>query len=142
MTSPAKILTTYAGGDREETVRKRLVEYHPDDRAADWLLPEEAEAGGTKLRFKVDGTRAVADVRAALEKNHSVNFSRSEPRSACGPSANLISVALHQAIGAGWRPGTIGLLASCERHSAILVFTLSQQVVLLYRFSATIIPAI
>lgn len=38
---------------------------------------KEAEAGNTKYA-KVDGTQAVADVRAALEKS-SVNFSRSEP---------------------------------------------------------------
>ncbi|MGR2078125.1 hypothetical protein ACUX1T_24820, partial [Salmonella enterica] len=37
----------------------------------------EAEAGNTKYA-KVDGTQAVADVRAALEKNPRLIFSRSE----------------------------------------------------------------
>jgi adenylate kinase len=52
--------------DQEETVRKRLVEYH-QMTAADRLLSKEAQAGNTKYA-KVDGTKAVADVRAELEK--------------------------------------------------------------------------
>ena len=43
--------------DQEETVRKPLIGYYT----------KEAQAGNTKYA-KVDGTKAVADVRAELEK--------------------------------------------------------------------------
>ncbi|CCU25733.1 adenylate kinase [Salmonella enterica subsp. enterica serovar Agona str. 57.A.08] len=53
--------------DQEETVRKRLVEYHQMTAPLIGYYQKEAEAGNTKYA-KVDGTQAVADVRAALEK--------------------------------------------------------------------------
>ena len=53
--------------DQEETVRKRLVEYHQMTAPLIGYYSKEAQAGNTKYA-KVDGTQAVADVRAALEK--------------------------------------------------------------------------
>ena len=53
--------------DQEETVRKRLVEYHQMTAPLIGYYQKEAEAGNTKYA-KVDGTQAVADVRADLEK--------------------------------------------------------------------------
>ncbi|WHW81995.1 adenylate kinase [Citrobacter freundii] len=58
--------------DQEETVRKRLVEYHQMTAPLIGYYSKEAQAGNTKYA-KVDGTQAVADVRAALEKS-SANF--------------------------------------------------------------------
>ncbi len=54
--------------DQEETVRKRLVEYHQMTAPLIGYYTKEAQAGNTKYA-KVDGTKAVADVRAELEKN-------------------------------------------------------------------------
>lgn len=51
----------------EETVRKRLVEYHQMTAPLIGYYSKEAQAGNTKYA-KVDGTQAVADVRAELEK--------------------------------------------------------------------------
>ncbi|MFR4487912.1 MAG: adenylate kinase [Escherichia coli] len=53
--------------DQEETVRKRLVEYHQMTAPLIGYYSKEAEAGNTKYA-KVDGTKPVAEVRAALEK--------------------------------------------------------------------------
>ena len=53
--------------DQEETVRKRLVEYHQMTAPLIGYYTKEAQAGNTKYA-KVDGTKAVADVRAELEK--------------------------------------------------------------------------
>ncbi|AYZ16655.1 adenylate kinase [Klebsiella pasteurii] len=53
--------------DQEETVRKRLVEYHQMTAPLIGYYQKEAEAGNTQYA-KVDGTKAVADVRAELEK--------------------------------------------------------------------------
>ena len=53
--------------DQEETVRKRLVEYHQMTAPLIGYYSKEAQAGNTKYA-KVDGTKAVADVRAELEK--------------------------------------------------------------------------
>ena len=53
--------------DQEETVRKRLVEYHQMTAPLIGYYSKEAEAGNTKYA-KVDGTKPVAEVRADLEK--------------------------------------------------------------------------
>ena len=53
--------------DQEETVRKRLVEYHQMTAPLIGYYQKEAEAGNTQYA-KVDGTKAVADVRVELEK--------------------------------------------------------------------------
>jgi adenylate kinase len=53
--------------DQEETVRKRLVEYHQLTAPLIGYYQKEAEAGNTQY-VKVDGTKAVSDVRAELEK--------------------------------------------------------------------------
>ncbi|TDN55986.1 adenylate kinase [Scandinavium goeteborgense] len=53
--------------DQEETVRKRLVEYHQMTAPLIGYYSKEAQAGNTKYA-KVDGTQAVADVRAELAK--------------------------------------------------------------------------
>ncbi len=53
--------------DREETVRKRLVEYHQMTAPLIGYYQKEAEAGNTRYA-KVDGTKAVSDVRVELEK--------------------------------------------------------------------------
>uniref|UniRef100_UPI0039BD93A3 Adenylate kinase n=1 Tax=Escherichia coli (strain K12) TaxID=83333 RepID=UPI0039BD93A3 len=53
--------------DNEETVRKRLVEYHQMTAPLIGYYSKEAEAGNTKYA-KVDGTKPVAEVRADLEK--------------------------------------------------------------------------
>ena len=53
--------------DQEETVRKRLVEYHQMTAPLIGYYTKEAQAGNTKSA-KVDGTNGVADVRAELEK--------------------------------------------------------------------------
>ncbi len=49
-------------------MRKRLVEYHQMTAPLIGYYTKEAQAGNTKYA-KVDGTKAVADVRAELEKN-------------------------------------------------------------------------
>ncbi len=54
--------------DQEETVRKRLVEYHQMTAPLIGDHSKEAEAGNTKYA-KVDGTKPVAEVRANLEKS-------------------------------------------------------------------------
>ncbi len=54
--------------DQEETVRKRLVEYHQMTAPLIGYYTKEAQAGNTKYA-KVDGTKAVADVRAETGKN-------------------------------------------------------------------------
>ncbi len=54
--------------DQEETVRKRLVEYHQMTAPLIGYYSKEAEAGNTKYA-KVDGTKPVAEVRADLEKS-------------------------------------------------------------------------
>ncbi|PWC18095.1 adenylate kinase [Brenneria corticis] len=53
--------------DQEETVRKRLVEYHQQTAPLVAYYQKEADAGNTRY-FKVEGTRQVAEVRAELEK--------------------------------------------------------------------------
>ncbi|MNO77931.1 adenylate kinase [compost metagenome] len=53
--------------DQEETVRKRLVEYHQMTAPLIGYYSKEAQSGNTQYA-KVDGTKAVADVRAELEK--------------------------------------------------------------------------
>ncbi|WP_312176596.1 nucleoside monophosphate kinase, partial [Pseudescherichia sp.] len=52
--------------DQEETVRKRLVEYHQLTAPLIGYYQKEAEAGHTQYA-KVDGTQAVSAVRAELE---------------------------------------------------------------------------
>ncbi|QTF09469.1 adenylate kinase [Brenneria izadpanahii] len=52
--------------DQEETVRKRLVEYHQQTAPLVAYYQKEAEAGNTRY-FRVEGTRKVAEVRAELE---------------------------------------------------------------------------
>ncbi|ATA24914.1 adenylate kinase [Brenneria goodwinii] len=52
--------------DQEETVRKRLVEYHQQTAPLVSYYQKEADAGNTRY-FKVEGTRKVAEVRAELE---------------------------------------------------------------------------
>ena len=52
--------------DHEDTVRKRLVEYHQQTAPLVDYYQKEAQAGNTRYH-KVDGTRQVAQVRAELE---------------------------------------------------------------------------
>ena len=52
--------------DQEDTVRKRLVESHPQTAPLVSYYQKEAEAGNTRY-FKVEGTRKVEEVRAELE---------------------------------------------------------------------------
>ncbi|MEH2919791.1 adenylate kinase [Samsonia erythrinae] len=52
--------------DQEETVRKRLVEYHQQTAPLVSYYQKEADAGNTRY-FKVEGTRKVDEVRAELE---------------------------------------------------------------------------
>ncbi|MDX5628125.1 MULTISPECIES: adenylate kinase [unclassified Brenneria] len=52
--------------DQEETVRKRLVEYHQQTAPLVSYYQKEADAGSTRY-VKVDGTRKVAEIRAELE---------------------------------------------------------------------------
>lgn len=123
--------------DQEETVRKRLVEYHQMTAPLIGYYQKEAEAGNTKYA-KVDGTQAVADVRAALEKS-SVNF-----RVVKHLSGLLLSRkpdkrnAIRQSVPDGGLNALSGLLASLAPFGKFSSY-LSQQLVLLYRFSATII---
>ena len=51
--------------DQEETVRKRLVEYHTLTEPLIAYYRNEADAGNTQYH-KIDGTRSVADVRQEL----------------------------------------------------------------------------
>jgi adenylate kinase len=51
--------------DQEETVRKRLVEYHQQTAPLISYYGKEAEAGNTKY-FKIDGTRKVAEISSEL----------------------------------------------------------------------------
>lgn len=51
--------------DQEETVRKRLVEYHELTEPLIEYYSKQAEAGSVRY-FKLDGTRNVADVRDEL----------------------------------------------------------------------------
>ncbi|MNL88601.1 adenylate kinase [compost metagenome] len=48
-------------------MRKRLVEYHQMTAPLIGYYSKEAQSGNTQYA-KVDGTKAVADVRAELEK--------------------------------------------------------------------------
>ena len=52
--------------DQEDTVRKRLVEYHQQTAPLISYYQKEADAGNTRY-FKVEGTRKVEEVRAELE---------------------------------------------------------------------------
>ncbi|URG51801.1 adenylate kinase [Pectobacterium quasiaquaticum] len=52
--------------DQEDTVRKRLVEYHQQTAPLVSYYQKEAEAGNTRY-FKVEGTRKVEEVRVELE---------------------------------------------------------------------------
>ncbi|MFB6434790.1 MAG: adenylate kinase [Candidatus Malihini olakiniferum] len=52
--------------DHEDTVRKRLVEYHQQTAPLADFYQKEAQAGNTRYH-KVDSTRQVAQVRANLE---------------------------------------------------------------------------
>ncbi|OTA18418.1 adenylate kinase [Xenorhabdus vietnamensis] len=51
--------------DQEDTVRKRLVEYHSQTAPLVSYYQKEAQAGNSKY-FKLDGTRQVAEVSAEL----------------------------------------------------------------------------
>lgn len=51
--------------DQEETVRKRLVEYHELTEPLISYYGKEAQAGNTKY-VKIDGTRKVTEVREEL----------------------------------------------------------------------------
>lgn len=53
--------------DQEDTVRKRLVEYHDLTAPLVAYYQKEADAGNTKY-FKLDGTRKVTEVSAELAK--------------------------------------------------------------------------
>jgi len=53
--------------DQEETVRKRLVEYHQLTAPLVGYYQQEAQAGHTRYA-KIDGTQTVDAVRAELEK--------------------------------------------------------------------------
>jgi adenylate kinase len=64
--------------DQEETVRKRLVEYHQMTAP---LIGYYQKTSGQHRYAKVDGTKAVSDVRAELEKS-SVNPVGSHPAAA------------------------------------------------------------
>ncbi|WP_224652475.1 adenylate kinase [Pectobacterium versatile] len=52
--------------DQEDTVRKRLVEYHQQTAPLVSYYQKEADAGNTRY-FRVEGTRKVEEVRAELE---------------------------------------------------------------------------
>lgn len=52
--------------DQEDTVRKRLVEYHQQTAPLVSYYQKEDDAGNTRY-FKVEGTRKVEEVRAELE---------------------------------------------------------------------------
>ncbi|MCG8707084.1 adenylate kinase [Brenneria sp. 4F2] len=52
--------------DQEETVRKRLVEYHQQTAPLVSYYQKEAESNRTRY-VKIDGTRKVAEIRAELE---------------------------------------------------------------------------
>ncbi|GLY62071.1 adenylate kinase [Pectobacterium brasiliense] len=52
--------------DQEDTVRKRLIEYHQQTAPLVSYYQKEADAGNTRY-FKVEGTRKVEEVRAELE---------------------------------------------------------------------------
>ncbi|MEQ9745027.1 adenylate kinase [Pectobacterium actinidiae] len=52
--------------DQEDTVRKRLVEYHQQTAPLVSYYQKEADAGNTRY-FKVEGTRKVEEVRAELQ---------------------------------------------------------------------------
>ncbi|KAA9000033.1 adenylate kinase [Affinibrenneria salicis] len=51
--------------DQEETVRKRLVEYHQQTAPLVAYYQKEADAGNTRY-FRLEGTRKVADISAEL----------------------------------------------------------------------------
>ncbi|HGN3019398.1 TPA: adenylate kinase, partial [Pseudomonas aeruginosa] len=53
--------------DQEDTVRKRLVEYHDLTAPLVAYYQKEADAGNTKY-FKIDGTRKVTEVSEELAK--------------------------------------------------------------------------
>ncbi|PHM47774.1 adenylate kinase [Xenorhabdus miraniensis] len=53
--------------DQEDTVRKRLVEYHAQTAPLVSYYQKEAQAGNTEY-FKLDGTRQVSEVSAELTK--------------------------------------------------------------------------
>ncbi|MDC9613557.1 adenylate kinase [Xenorhabdus khoisanae] len=53
--------------DQEDTVRKRLVEYHAQTAPLVSYYQQEAQAGNTEY-FKLDGTRQVSEVSAELTK--------------------------------------------------------------------------
>ncbi|QWA12475.1 adenylate kinase [Sodalis ligni] len=53
--------------DQEETVRKRLVEYHQQTAPLIDYYRQEADAGNTRY-FKIDGTRKVAEISGELAK--------------------------------------------------------------------------
>lgn len=53
--------------DQEETVRKRLVEYHQQTAPLIGYYGQEAQAGNTRY-VKIDGTQSVDSVRTELEK--------------------------------------------------------------------------
>ncbi|MEH0832217.1 adenylate kinase [Pectobacterium cacticida] len=52
--------------DQEDTVRKRLVEYHQQTAPLVSYYQKEADAGNTRY-FKIEGTRKVEEIRAELE---------------------------------------------------------------------------
>ncbi len=53
--------------DQEDTVRKRLVEYHQQTAPLIGYYGQEAQAGNTRY-VKIDGTQSVDSVRTELEK--------------------------------------------------------------------------
>lgn len=53
--------------DKEETVRKRLVEYHQQTAPLIGYYGQEAQAGNTRY-VKIDGTQSVDSVRTELDK--------------------------------------------------------------------------
>ncbi|KLU18543.1 hypothetical protein ABE79_10990 [Proteus mirabilis] len=53
--------------DQEETVRKRLVEYHTQTAPLVSYYQNEAKASNAKY-FKVDGTQKVSEINAELKK--------------------------------------------------------------------------
>lgn len=53
--------------DQEETVRKRLVEYHQQTAPLIGYYGQEAQSGNTRY-VKIDGTQSVDSVRTELEK--------------------------------------------------------------------------
>ena len=60
-------------------MRKRTVEYHQMTAPLIGYYTKEAQAGNTKYA-KVDGTKAVADVRAELEKSSANRTAHPGPR--------------------------------------------------------------